>query len=287
MLAISTGAYLASTAMDKLTAQYDAQGNVIETTNSKWAKTMKSFSGEVSMAGSMLAQMPGKMGKLGGAVGQLTAAWEMGVTIGQGLNEVFDKLGWTGEETAQSLADVAQKSEGLGGKFLRFISGTGKAKEQTDKVDDEATKRTMASLLKKGLSEKEAKTAMTEAAKKDNMSVFKYLEQSGRLPKKGEEKPKPVAPTTTPPKPGTTSALTGAKIPANAAKELAKMGATPEQVAATSANAAAAPAATAAGAPTGSFAGGPNPDGSITLKIDNFMTAFAKSNTMAKQGAMR
>lgn len=87
-----------------------------------------------------------------------------------------------------------------------------------------------------------------------------------------------------------TSALAGAKIPSNAGKELGqKSGAKLDQdiMKTTTATGPILADTSSGAAPTGSFMGGPSADGSITLKIENFMNAFAKSNTMMKQGVQR
>lgn len=109
-LVFAAGANILSAGMDKLTATFDENGKEIDTVNSKAAKDLKSFSGHAALAGGMLAQMPGKLGKFGGALGALASAWEVGVSIGQGVNKMLDTLGFTGEETAKKLADLAYNS---------------------------------------------------------------------------------------------------------------------------------------------------------------------------------
>ena len=291
-LALSTSAYLASEAMDKLTATYDKDGKEIETLDSKAAKNLKSFSGNVSMTSSLLSQLPGKMGRMGAKLGALSAAFEIGATIGQGLNKVMDHFGITADVVGQKMEDLAESSDSLLGKFLKAVGP-----ERAGVDEQEADKKKLTTLMHKGLSGGEAAKALDEI-KKTNISMTDYLKKIGKLPASGAPKGVAAKGVTTP----AGGTLAGAKIPAGASTAL---GATPADTGAPGAPAAAgtpaagapAPAAATAdtgggdaaggGSMSGSFVGGPNSDGSITLRVDNFMSVFSKANAMTKQKTIR
>ena len=293
-LALAAGASLMSSAMDRLTTNFDKDGNEIQTANSKAAKMLKSFSAEVAITGGALSNLPGALGKAGGALGAVASAWEIGVTVGQGLNTMFDKMGLTGDTTTEALVDFSNYMTGIGKKLWHFFGGK---ESQGEKVDD----KLLATVMKKGFSEQEAKTVIEES-KKQNMDIRNYLIKIGKVPANVAGL-KPVAGPagTVAAKPKTTTALTGAAMPANMGTDLATAQAMTATAAAATAAAAATPAATpaavAATTPAvggtepktmaGTFVGGPNTDGSIMLRVENFLGILAQSNTMLKQKTNR
>ena len=292
-LALAAGASLMSSAMDRLTTDFDKNGNEIKTINSESAKMLKKFSSEVAITAGALSNLPGKLGKVGGAIGAVTSAWEIGVSLGQGVNKMLDNLGWTGDETSEKLADFAVSSDSLSAKFLRLVGG-----EDYSKVTKTADAKLLASVMKQGFSEQAAKSAIEDAKKQKDMSVTDYLRKLGKVPANVAGL-KPVAGPagTATTKPKTTTALTGAAMPANVGTDLTAAQAV--TATATAAAAAATPAAAAAAATpavaggigpktmAGTFVGGPNTDGSIMLRVENFLGILAQSNTMLKQKTNR
>jgi hypothetical protein len=347
-LVFAAGANILSAGMDKLTATFDENGKEIDTVNSKAAKDLKSFSGHAALAGGMLAQMPGKLGKFGGALGAMASAWEVGVSIGQGVNKMLDTLGFTGEETAKKLADLAYNSEGTMGKILNWAGGVGQGGlVDTTETGAAANKILTEKLMKKtGMSKDEVSKAL-EASAKANMSVTQYLEKQGRLPPSS----KVTAPVTT---------INQAAKPNDMETKAAKYGMTPEDIAKITKEASAknmnvddymksklnsmqpltpsktqamAKQTTAPGAPmspataqalkipqqaaitsvvekavnkadsskstttadsysgdnsgTAAFVGGINSDGSVTLKVDNFMGIYGKARAMEKSSKIK
>jgi hypothetical protein len=175
------------------------------------------------------------------------------------------------------MADMAVKGEGFWGKTLRAI---GPDMVETEETDKDANKRTMDTIMRKGLSEKEAKGVM-EKSEKDKVSVTKILTDMGKIPANAGQLKKGTA-------------LSGATMPSAVGAELNKAAATTATKVATEAAAATAAATTTAdtggstgGGMSGSFQGGPSADGSIILKVENFMTAFSKAGAMSKQKTQR
>jgi len=254
---VTTAAFGLSKAMDSLTTKYDESGNEIETANSKTAKSFKQFSGTIGAFSSGLAGMPGKLGKLGGAMGMLEAAWETGVSIGQGLNTVFDKMGWTGEETTQRMADWWTKDDNKKGK-------------------DDANKKMIDTLMKKGISEQDATKAIA-IQQKEGLPIAKALEKMGKT----LGKPTARSPITGIPIPsgmgaiGNTAATTTAAQAATAAVTAAAAG-----QAATTANSVA--DAGAGGMPEGVLT--TNGAGVTTIVIKNFKDSYAKTAASVAKG---
>lgn len=254
---VATAAYGLSKSMDYLTAKYDENGNLIETAGSKLAKSMKTYSAGVSALGSTLSTMPGKLGKLGGSLGMLASAFEIGTTIGQGLNTVFDKMGWTGEETTQRMADWWTKDDNKKGA-------------------DDANKKMIDSLMKKGISEQDAKKAVA-IQQKENLPIAKALEKMGKT----LGKPTARSPVTGIPIPsgmgaiGNTAATTTAAQAATAAVTAAAAG-----QAATAANSVA--DAGAGGMPEGVLT--PSGAGTMTITIKNFKDAYAQTAASVAKG---
>ena len=254
---VTTAAYGLSKSMDYLTAKYDESGNEIETASSKTAKSFKQFSGTIGAFSSGLAGMPGKLGKLGGAMGMLEAAWETGVSIGQGLNTVFDKMGWTGEETTQRMADWWTKDDNKKGK-------------------DDANKKMIDTLMKKGISEQDATKAIA-IQQKEGLPIAKALEKMGKT----LGKPTARSPITGIPIPsgmgaiGNTAATTTAAQAATAAVTAAAAG-----QAATTANSVA--DAGAGGMPEGVLT--TNGAGVTTIVIKNFKDSYAKTAASVAKG---
>ena len=254
---VATAAYGLSKSMDYLTAKYDENGNLIETAGDKLAKSMKTYSAGVSAFGSALSNMPGKLGKLGGSLGMLSSAFEIGTTIGQGLNTVFDKMGWTGDETMQRMADWWTKDDNKQGQ-------------------DDNNKRLIDSLMKKGIGEKDAKTAV-ERMHKENLPIANVLEKMGKT----LGKPTARSPVTGIPIPsgmgaiGNTAATTTAAQAATAAVTAAAAG-----QAATAANSVA--DAGAGGMPEGVLT--PSGAGTMTITIKNFKDAYAQTAASVAKG---
>jgi hypothetical protein len=263
-----------SSAMDMLTAKYDENGNKIDESAKVMGVSLTKAANNVSTFGMGMSALPGKLGKLGGQLGTLGAAFEAGTVIGQGLNTVLDKVGWSAEELGQKWADLAMKDTGWKGKLLRAI---GPEQVETVKSGEAVNKKMIESMKRKGLTDKEANDVVSRS-EKEKKSISDILAQMGKIsgaPKK-------------------TSALTGAAMPAAMGADLNKAAAT--TAAATAATTAAATAATTAtatsdtsssGGLTGSFMGGPSADGSIMLKVENFMNVFAKAGAMIKQKTNR
>jgi hypothetical protein len=231
----------------------------------------------IAAFGTGLSAMPGKIGKLGGQVAMLGAAYEAGAAIGSVLNMGLDKLGLTSDVVGQKMADMAVKGEGFWGKTLRAI---GPEMLDTKKTGEDANKRTLDSIMRKGLSEKEAKGVMKKAEKEGSGGVQKILMDMGKIPANAGQLKKGTA-------------LSGATMPSAVGAELSKAAATTATKVATEAAAATAATTTAdtgggtGGGMTGSFQGGPSADGSIMLKVENFMTAFSKAGAMSKQKTQR
>ena len=215
---------------------------------------------KMSGVGSAMAMMPGKLGKLGGSLGMLGAAFEIGTTIGEGLNAVFDKLGWTGEETTQRLANWWTKDS------------------PEKKAADKAETDLFAKMAKNYKLSAEQVKKYDEEAKKAGKSTREYIENVKGVKRQNAAPAATAAAAAT--KTTTLSAVGMAPGAAEALKPATSDIATPGGVPVTE-------TATAdtggGGSPSGSFVGGPNADGSITLRVDNFMGAFSKAQTMTKQ----
>jgi hypothetical protein len=262
------------TSMEMLTAEYDKDGKLIDKSTKLMGLNLDKSASNIAAFGTGLSAMPGKMGKLGGQVAMLGAAYEAGAAIGSVLNMGLDKLGLTSDVVGQKMADMAAKGDGFWGKTLKAI---GPEMVDTKKMEKDNNKTMMASIMRKGLSEKEAKGVM-EKSEKDKVSVTKILTDMGKIPANAGQLKKGTA-------------LSGATMPSAVGAELSKAAATTATKVAT--EAAAATATTAAdtggtgGGMSGSFQGGPSADGSIMLKVENFMTAFSKAGAMSKQKTQR
>ena len=312
-LALSIGAGAASSAMDRLTAKFDENGKEIETANSLAAKSLKSFSGGVSIAGGVLAQMPGKLGRLGGSIGAVTAAWEIGCTVGQGLNAVFDKLGWTGEETISALDKFSQASDSWAAKFLRWIGGTEDSKQQMDKSKQDLYKK-LSTRYSKSVEEiakidKEAEKSGTslvmylkkqegggnlrQVAERQGVTkedAERYISQKAKDREKYQRKT-PISGT-----PISAESAAGLKLQRKeeeqGARRIEERNAVSDATKNTTAQVASMQQQQqqTTGTGTGSFVS-VNPDGSSTLRaeitINNHMAAVAQANTMIKQNSIR
>jgi hypothetical protein len=271
---------------------------------------MKGYTGLVSAAGSAASGLPGKLGKLGGTVGLLASSLEAGIAVGQLLNSIFDKLGYTGEETIGKLVDGAGTFTKGVSKVLSFIDkitfgvaglGGGFSDVDTKKGTETANNKLVETIMKKkGLSEMDAKKAVLRA-EKENTPIHKILEGiEGKKKRTAEVQPqdmkkmqkdqtsalasvmkKPVINTV----PEKTNILTNAKMATPTRQENKQQSTTTDE--------ATLPQTTASNETTdqfmasGSFVGGINGDGSITLKVDNFMNVFAGAMGQMKSKTMR
>jgi len=89
----------------------------------------------------------------------------------------LDKLGLTAEACGDTMVELAERSQGLAGKFLRWISPE---IEDSKKKSDAANAQKIADIMKRGLSEKEAKSAVA-GAEKEKISVAQYLNKMGKM----------------------------------------------------------------------------------------------------------
>ena len=267
--AVAGTAMALKTSMDMLTATYDSNGQLIDKSTKLFGVNLDKTAAGLSALGTGLSGMPGKLGKLGGSLGMLSSAWELGATLGKGANAAMDYFGITADAVGGKMADLAASSDGLMGKFLRMV---GPASVETKESGKAADSKLLASVMKKGLSEKEAKDAIA-GAEKEKISIPKYLAKMGKLP-------------------SSTGALTGATIPKNVGADLNKAAATAaiaatETATAATAATATAPADTGSSTMAGSFVGSPSADGSIMLRVDNMLGVLAKSGAMMKQKTIR
>jgi hypothetical protein len=275
-------------------------GDSLETSGKDLAKINDSYVGKMSNVTSMLSMVPGP-------VGALAAAFTMGVEAGKILNKGLDALGLTSDRVADWMMKLSDGVSWLVDIFMKagkfFAKFFGYKEEEKDPVQ----KKSEANTAKKyGVSLESAAEAL-EKASKEGISIPKALEEMGekittptkitKLSDKVEDKKKAevsakalviaqkkAGATTVPTAPTAATAKALGMTEAEATETVAKA----KKIATTADTTMAASSADLAstgtdGSMPGAFGTLQN-DGSITLRVENFMDVFAKAQSKTKRG---
>ena len=274
-------------------------GDSLETSSGDLKKVNESFVGTANKVAEGLALIPGPVGLLAGS-------FQTGVAIGNFLNKGLDSVGLSSERVGGWMADLVA-TDGPFQKVYEFFGG----KEATNLAN--AQKKLVDSAAKWGLSVKDLQDA-EEKAKAKHMSTVQYLQSIGKTRAGGLPPATAPVPTTTtkvtpmaketvragaPISPTTAAALNLPPVdPYLMTPEMEQAFGVPSNVstapriATTPPAAAAAPPPQAAAAASNtpyaaSVVGGIQGDGSITLRVDNFMNTAVQAQNLMKQKGPR
>jgi hypothetical protein len=292
----------------------DMFADKLETSGGDMKAISDSFLGPLETVAGGLAMLPGPLGAVGKGL-------SVGLAAGKLFNKGLDMLGVTSEKVGDGLMWLANKTGPLG-KFAAFISGgeTEKSKKETDKeliegggnVDPKASKAKLSkSASNRGMALEDYMKAMEQAEAK-KMKLGDYLDSIGKkrtnatvsappagtmdvakqaAATKQANKQTVVLPKETKTPPGNIPAPTAAALKVSGvttaeATQMAADARAREQASQTSQAGQTSTASTSgdSGAMPGSFVGGIQGDGSVMLKVDNFMQVMAQAQTKIKSG---
>lgn len=215
--------------------------------------------------------LAGGLSLLGGKVGAIAGAFSIGVQAGEMLNKVFNALGLTGESTIDAIQNFSEKFD-----FLSGLMGI-KSDDEKKKHDDEGILAGRRLTNKNFNLTDEEGELYRKKAKEKGMSLRAYMTSIGRLPNQGALM-QPTAAVVVPPASAITGMETAMNIPSGP----------PTPSAPPTANGAANVGATQIAEAMrygGNSAlkelvarpqfGGVSPDGSLNLRIENFINVLS------------